>query len=467
MPYRYRRRRRIPRRRHQFYYRRRRHIRRGRRRFWRGRRYPPVRSSRPRRVQWLSIRGFEFLGIQGSEINFSLIPETDNKKAAWTIDIKNVATTNKEVIYFSKIIPPTDQFHNSCNDQWAGGLLSYWDFVGGFGQAEFTFRTLLLRAIFGFARISRKLEGFQYIKFIGYKFNFVRAPTISYLFLPEPHRGPNDYEKSLIHPANLLNTKGTIIVHSVKRTKCCKNPRFKKRADPTTYGWYDIEEFMNRRLTGYVWSVFDPNNPMGRNSKITNTLDSPVTNNWFQQKNEDKNIATYCPKWMNREEYDSIFVKRIDNAQADKLDQTWWDWVFEQEIDNQQVQCDYGKYSPFLEPIMPAPSPETLWFRYVFFFQLGGSTFGRNPPSYPVKETDVCTPCHSGCNACIYPEDLDAHGLLKKKAYERIIRSPQRTKKRAMALIARALRQRKRKRERRVTWADEKSEKRAKLVMGF
>nr|WBM82641.1 MAG: ORF1 [Torque teno polar bear virus 13] len=267
MPYR-RRRRRIPRRRSQFYHRRRRYIRRGRRRFWRGRRrYSTVRATRPKRIQWLSVRGFEFLGVQGSEINFSLVADNSDqpqKQAEWQIDIKNVAPSNKESIYLSKIIPPTYDFHNNCRDQWADQPLAYWDFVGGWGQAEFTLRSLLLRAIFGFARFSRKLEDVQFIKFVGFKFNLIRAPSIDYIFLPEPHRGSYDYEKSLIHPANLLNTKGSILVQSIKRTKCCRNPKFKKRADPTIYGWHDIEDFLNVRLTGYVWSIINLNNPIGR-----------------------------------------------------------------------------------------------------------------------------------------------------------------------------------------------------------
>nr|WBM82737.1 MAG: ORF1 [Torque teno polar bear virus 45] len=472
MPYR-RRRRRIPRRRSQLHYRRRRWIRKGRRRWhWRrGRRYSTVRVTRPKRIQWLSVRGFEFLGVQGSEIEFSLItdeqPNSPSKKGEWRIDMKNVAPSNKESVYLSKIIPPTYDFHNSCQDQWADLPLSYWDFVGGFGQAEFTLRSLLLRAIFGFARFSRKLEDVQYIKFIGFKFNMIRAPTIDYIFLPEPHRGSYDYEKSLIHPANLLNTKGAIIVNSLKRTKCCRTPRVKKRADPTIFGWHDLEDFLGVRLTGYVWSIIQMNNPIGRNSQITRNLKSPVTNNWFREKDSHKTISTFCPLWMNREKYDKVFVQTIDRAQSDQFNKNWYDWIFQQDIKDNQVDCDYGKYTPFVPPVTPAPQPQTLWFRYVFLFQVAGRTFGRTPPGYPVRETDVCEPCAPSCDACIYPEDLDKWGLLKEKAYKRIIRSPQRTKKRMVEIIARALRERKRKRERRVTFEDDQKNPKKRCFLGF
>ncbi|WCS65245.1 ORF1 [Grizzly bear anellovirus 8] len=468
MPYR-RRRRRIPRRRSQFHYRKRRWIHRRRRQFWkrRGRRSSTVRVSRPRHIRVLTIKGVEFLGVQGSSIDYTFVPDNTSEQGTWTIDIKNVAPCSKEVTYFSTIFPLSTEVKDSCQDKWNSKETCYWDFVGGFGQAEFTFRSLIYRTLLGLARFSSKLDGFQFIKFLGYRWTLMRARTIDYILLPEAHRGPNDYEKSLIHPINLLNTPGSVLVQSVNRTKCCRAPKVKKRAEPTIFGWHDIEEFMNVRLTGYVWSVIELDNPIGRNPNITKQLKAPYDNDWMNETNDPQNktIANYCPKWMNRVDYDKEFVTKVNGFQRSQKE-NWWDWS--QEATPTESKYKYGKQSPFLPTLYPAPFPQTLWFRFNFRFLLAGKTFGRTPPSYPVKETDVCVPCSAGCRACIDPEkDLDATGILKDKALARITRAPQRTKKRMVALLARLIRERKRRRARTVTWADEAQQKKPRFNWGI
>lgn len=462
MPYRSRwRRRRIPRRRHQLYHRRRRFWRRRRHRRYRGRRSPAVRATRPRRVVPLTVRGFEFLGVQGSTVDYNLAEGGEQSSGVqWIIDIKNVAPSNKEVDYFKQIFPLTTDTHNTCDDKWATSEACYWNMVGGWGQVEFTLRTLIFRALLGFARFSRLLTGFQFIRFTGYKWKMIRAPSINYLLLPEDHRSPGDYEKGLIHPANLLNTPGVVVVQSVERTKCCKSPMVRRRADPTIFGWHDLEGFLNERLTGYVWSVFNMDNPIGKNPNITKGLKAPITNDWINNTNHPQNqkISTYCPDWIVRDKYDKEFVTNVNNFQTSEAkNKAWWRWDTEN-TPEQSGKFNFGKYSPFVAPIEASRDPETLWFRYIFFFQLGGYTLGRRPPAYPVKESDVCIPCKSMCPACIYPEDTDKWGLLKKKAYERITGSPERGKRRMVEKLASIirLRNRQRRQRKRVRWADEK-----------
>ncbi|WCS65239.1 ORF1 [Grizzly bear anellovirus 6] len=468
MPYRYRwRRRRIPRRRHQLYHRRRRFWRRRRRRHYRGRRSPAVRAKRPRRIVNLTVRGFEFLGVQGSTVNYNYIEGQDSNPGQWAIDITNVAPSNKEVDWLSKIMPTTDATKNSCDDRWATTEACYWNMVGGWGQAEFTLRTLIFRALLGFARFNRLLTGFQFIRFSGYRWKLIRAPSLNYLLLPEDHRSPGDYEKGLIHPANLLNTPGTVLVESVERTKCCRSPSVRRKADSTIFGWHDLEDFLNVRLTGYVWSIINMDNPIGKNPNITKGLYAPISNNWMNATNDPQNqkISTYCPKWIVRDEYDSEFVKNVNNFQATNVNKkAWWKWDAEDQAKKTQTQFEFGRFTPFVAPIEASRDPEAFWFRYIFFFQLGGYTLGRQPPAYPVKESDVCTPCHTAdCSACIYPEDLTRWGLLKKAAYERITGSPERARRRMVAKLAKLIRLRQRKQRKRVRWADEEGKGVAKI----
>nr|WBM82748.1 MAG: ORF1 [Torque teno polar bear virus 48] len=461
MPYR-RRRRRIPRRRSQLHYRRRRWIRKGRRRWhWRrGRRYSTVRVTRPRHVRPLIVRGVEILGVQGSQVNFNLVEGnnagTDDQ---WVISIKNVAPANREVDYFSTIFPDSTSLNDSCKDKWNSKTTAYWNFVGGYGQAEFTFRSLVFRTILGLARFSSKLDGFQYIKFLGYHFTLMRTQHIDYVFFTEGHRGPRDYEKTLLHPLNLLNTPGSVLVQSLQRSKCCRTPRVKKRADPTIFGWHDIEDFLGVRLTGYVWSVIELDHPMGKNPNVTKDQEAPITNEWMNETNEgNKQISTYCPKWMNRVEYDKDFVDKIDKFQLQQK-QNWWDFDFEGSLTQ-----DHGNYAPFLPPMIAADTPQTLWFRYTFLFQIAGKSFGYRRVIWPLREADVCTPCfprrteayEETCDACIHPEDTDPHGQLKKSAFKRITGSPQYRKRRALAFLAHLIRQRRKRK--RVKWADQEKQ---------
>nr|WBM82650.1 MAG: ORF1 [Torque teno polar bear virus 16] len=482
MPYRrrYRARRRFTRRRHLFRYRRRRRwLPRRRRRFGR-RRSVPVRQYRPRKTTHLTVRGWEFLGQLGTEITYNWVPEDNEKpggEGKWSIDLTDVAPTNKEVVYLQTLIPDAPADYTRCSDRFAFRNTSHWDFVGGFGAARFTFRTLLIRALLGFARFSTSLKGWSFIKFKGFSFKLNRGKTIDYLFRASTHIGREDVETSLIHPASFLNLPFVKWVQSVFRTKCCKSPVVRRKPDISIYGWHDIEDFQNMLLARYEWTAFDPNNPLGKNPNITKQLKAPIKNDWMQETNANYSgnrgvvpqMSTYCPKWLNRKDYDSAFVNYINFCQQDqKTKRAWWEWDLENEEQANKQNWDkdtgLGRVSPFLPTLMPAERPETLWFQYIFKFQLGGAGIGRYPPSYPIREADTCGPCpnqsgcSAACDACIDPKkDLDSWGLLTKKAYERITRGPQRTKKRLVEKLARIIQLRRRKR-RRVHWADEEKE---------
>ncbi|WCS65227.1 ORF1 [Grizzly bear anellovirus 2] len=453
------RRRRFPRGRHFFYHRRYWRYPR-RRRFYRRKRTYTVRQTKPKWIKKLIVKGVEFLGVQGSYVEMRFDPgETEDTGGQWEINIRNIALTNKETSYWQKIFPLDNK--NNCGDKFQSEPVAYWDFVGGFGQAHFSLQDLIWRTIFGTARFSTTLERAQWIKFSGFKFDLIRAPTINYLFFAETTDKVETMKNPFLHPINLLNTPGTVQVYSIQRSKCCRSPRVRRRPDPTVAGWHDIEDFMPINLASYAWTVYNPNNPLGRNSKITKEIDSPIDNKWMNS-HAGKCLSNYCPPWADRVAYDSTFVNNISGIQTSHKN-NWWEWVFQKTYDAKkpQIQCAYGKNSPFLPPVIAADQPETLWFRFTFYFQIGGGTFGHQRQPWPVKETDTCTPCN--CNACINPkEDLDKDGLLKKRAFKRIISSDYTNKKRVLAKLAKLI-QLRRKRKR-VHWADEPN-KRPKLSM--
>nr|WBM82667.1 MAG: ORF1 [Torque teno polar bear virus 21] len=452
------RRRRIPRRRTKFRYRRW-----WRRPWWRRRRrgfrrHQTVRNTRPRYIKILHIKGVEFLGVLGSEVQMTYSKGQDDKQSVWEVNVRNMAPVNKEVSYWQQVFPVGT---NDCTDRFRDTALTYWDFVGGFGQAHFSLETLIYRMIFGFAKTNITLEAFQFIKFMGFRFVPQRAPSLSYLFLAETHRQEKDWEKGLLHPINLLNTPGTVIVNSTNRTHCCRSPQIKRKADPTIFGWHDLEDFMKVNLASYAWTYFNPNNPVGRNSQITKTLKSPINNHWMEES-RNKPLSSYCPDWADRARYDQEFVDTINKVQDTKdRGKNWWEWIQDITITNPDknpsVQCAYGKQSPFLPTVAVANTPETFWIRYDFWFQVGGKTPGYIRQPWPIKEADVCYPCKNNtCETCIDPErDLDRYGLLRKKAFQRIISSNDARKRRALEKLAKLVHKRNSKRKKRVSWADE------------
>ncbi|ASH99079.1 ORF1 [Pitorquevirus ursid7] len=458
----YRRRRRWPWRRHFVRYRRWRKPRKYWKRAWR--RYRSRRSKvrtvvqvQPRRRKLLVVTGWEILGVQGSQISYRVTPGDD---AESHIDIVNVAPSNKMVTYLHKMVPAAPS--NQCTDQWIATdqRPTYWDFVGGFGKAKFDLQSLILRNLLGMNRFSENIRGYTHIKFLRMKFQLVRGPTVDYLFRLQMHRAPFDLEDGLIHPAHFINMPFVTWVESVARSKCCKMKVLRRRAPTDLTGWYDIETFRNYELVTYQWTVFDPNNPLGKNPRITKNK-TWWDDSWMREKKTKKRITlNRTIEWANRVKYDQAFVKTIaENAGADDTDEpkppnetNWWEWIFGTNSDTK------GKNTPFLPSILPSSQVNTLWFRYKFYFQLGGSGISRDLQDWPIRETyDNNAPCTGGeCPYCIREGDLDDTGMLKEKAYERITRPPEHRKKKLVALLAKLIRERRKRK--RVRWADQREE---------
>ncbi|ASH99102.1 ORF1 [Giant panda anellovirus] len=483
MPTRYRRRR--YRRRPVFRYRRRRRWHRYRRPFRRRwhRRRRPVRylyQTQPRKRKIIVCRGWEILGIIGSHIEYKIEGEKGKEKPR--IYIQNPVPTNKQVVYMSFLIP--NGLNNKCDDTWQTrkewntkdstdlrpdkDSPTYWDFCGGFGFANFTFEGLILRNMLGFNRFSEDIRGYTWIRFLGFSFELIPAVDIDYLFRVEQHRGTQDWETNLLHPVNLLNMPFVTWVKSIKRSKCCKPVRLRRRPPPDLHDWYDIEGFRKLLLATYQWTVFDSNNPMGKNPNIT--IDNKKYTwwddswmrmaKWGSAKTAPKKPAkigiNQHLKWWDRGTYDTSFVTEINKGEGvtePTSEQNWWEWIWGLDPSKKSVG---GKTTPFLPPIMPSEHINTIWIRYKFKFQVGGSSIGRNGILWPIREADdsttLCNPEKEICEACIKEGDLDDTGILTEEAYKRITGSSKRKKRKLVEELAKSILKRKRKR---VRWEDE------------
>nr|UZV41779.1 MAG: ORF1 [Anelloviridae sp.]UZV41789.1 MAG: ORF1 [Anelloviridae sp.] len=459
---RYRRRYRRPWRRHFFRYRRRRRWpRRHWRRAWRRSRRPSkvlrIKQWQPRRRKLLVVQGWEILGVQGSEIEYEINQDLTEP----TIKIRNVAPSNKPVEYLSKMIP--QEIRNVCSEEWPDTSKNpqYWDFVGGYGWAKFDLQSLVLRNLLGMNRFSENIRTYTHIRFLKFKLQLVRGPTLDYLFRVQMHRGPYDWETPLIHPAHLLNMPFVTWVESIRRSKCCRMKVIRRHSPTDLSGWYDIEEFRKYELFTYQWTVFDPNNPMGKNPLYGKTLETDKwwNDDWMRNnssKNKKISDLNKLLDWADRGTYDSNFVSCINSNFIAQHTKSWWEWITGKEDCNSKK----GKTTPFLPPIMPSDKINTFWFRYKFYFQLGGASISRDLQQWPIRETsDNAHPCtkDTTCPYCIRQGDLDEDGLLTKEAYERITEPPEHRKKKLVAKLARLIQQR-RKRKRVHWWDDGKEE---------
>nr|UZV41781.1 MAG: ORF1 [Anelloviridae sp.] len=454
-------------RRHFFRHRRWRYPRRHWRRAWRRRyRRPRVRAiiqQQPRRKKILVVTGWEILGQIGSQLKYVY---DDNTKTP-RVEVINIAPMNKQVKYLMGMIP--QGLANTCSDTWTDGMKernegglgktgpTHWDFVGGWGYAKFDLQSLILRNLLGMNRFSENIRTYTHIKFLKFKIQLVPGPSVDYLFRIQQHRGPQDWEEPLLHPAHLLNMPFVTWVQSIKRSKCCRMKVLRRRAGTDLNGWYDMESFRNYELFSYMWSAFDPNNPLGKNpilpgdNKGASTTTKWWNDDWMRarQSSRDQKISINMKlDWTQRNTYDNNFVKSIDPEHLTNETTNFWDWLLGK-------SPPQGKSSPFVPPILSSEYVNTLWFRYKFYFQIGGASISREAISWPLRETtDNTVPCGvAGCPYCIKEGDTDEHGILKEKALERITESPERRKKRLVEKLSRALRQRRKRK--RITWWDE------------
>nr|UZV41770.1 MAG: ORF1 [Anelloviridae sp.] len=442
------------------YHRRRRYPRRHWRRAWRRYRRNRVRritQVQPRKKKYITVTGWEILGIIGSQLQY-IWNHTSNEGS---VQVRNVAPVNKQVDYLSFLIPPS--LGNVCDDTWDTGAtrghnrenITYWNFVGGWGYAKFDLQSLILRNLLGFNRFSESITGYTHIRFVKFKLDLVRGRDADYLYRLQMHRGPKDFEQDLIHPAHLLNMPFVTWVESIQRSKCCRHKILRRRPGTDLTGWYDIESFRNFELFSYMWTVFDPDNPMGKNPNLPN--DKKWWNDdWMRTfKKEDKIKENIKIPWTTRS-WDNTFVSKVNSQQTGQ--KTWWDWL----MGEQEFQSAHGKQTPFLPPLLPTQQVNTLWFRYKIVFQVGGGSITRVLQNWPIRETsDNAGKCSDpSCRACIKEGDTDDSGILTDEALERITESPEHREKTLVEKLTRIIRQRRKRK--RVRWWDSDTEEEEK-----
>ncbi|AYP28943.1 MAG: ORF1 protein [Anelloviridae sp.] len=388
-----------------------------RRRFWHRRRprTQVLTEAQPRKIRNINCRGWEILGKIGTVFTQGV--------NGWTVT--NMIKSNFKVTYLGKM------GISGANNVLEANTCDYNDFCGGWGGATFTFAGLVQRSRFGMAKFSDCFEGFPWIRFKGAKIELRQGREVSYMIKFTEHHGDfGEYSKEehWNTPGTLLNVPGSVIVLSLKDSRCCFKKRLKIRRPPGIEGWYDIDKFTNFILTTYMWTAFDPFDPLGPQPlkedgtplKTTEGTNIRLQNRWYNDSGQctggkEKNLP--LPLWTNRQKYDEKYV-------TDQTTNTsrWWNVLFDSSNKWYKPE-NYPKCAPFLPPWISTGGSETLWMRYIFFFQVGGGSLQNHVPVYPIHEVDdppVCTP---GCPAAIHSNDFDSGGILTDDALARITRT--------------------------------------------
>lgn len=358
------------------------------------------------------MRGWEILGRIGTVFTYN--------GGSWVAT--NLIKTNAKVGYLSKM------GISGANNNLEENSCEYSDFCGGWGGATFTFSGLVQRAIFGMARFSDCTDGFPWIKYLGGYVTMMQGREVSYLAKFSTHHGlADEYAKETkwVTPGALLNQPGTILVPSLKDSRCCRRKHLRLKPPPGIEGWYDKDKFVNFILVSYWWTAFDIFDPLGPQPlsstgepiKTNTGTNIRLQNNWFNDKlNCPAKGRPVIPYWTNRDTYDKKYVD--DKA---SLTVKWWNILFDSTTTWFNSE-NYPRCAPFLPPWITTGGSDTLWFRYKFYFQVGGSDLQNHVPQYPVHEVDDPPVCTQRCPARLDTEDFDSDGIITDRALERITR---------------------------------------------
>ncbi|BBE36946.1 hypothetical protein [Upsilontorquevirus viver2] len=355
------------------------------------RRYQVIKEGVPRKKVTVICRGWEILGVIGSQVQFTTLPSSSD-----AIQVRRNIKNNAKVDYLSKLINSTGSITN-CE---------FKDFCGGFGNASFTLSGLVQRNQLGMNRFSSRINERHWIRFLGGGLKFPPNNEIDFLFRASTHRPKEGTDREARdkwnHPAHLLNLPGTIIVESIKRTKCCRWKHMRFRPPTDFEGWYDLDQFKDFNLLTYYWTTIHLTNPMGL-APYTTTMSedrAPLKNKWWGP------TGSRSASWINRSEYDREFLSENETSWLQQL------WNF---VSSSQKRPKYG---PFCPSIYPSTEPQTLWFMYYFKFQIGGLNIDQRFQSWPVDEYTTPPP---DATEEIRGGELDASGWLCDDAFRRIV----------------------------------------------
>nr|WCZ58217.1 ORF1 [Torque teno Leptonychotes weddellii virus 1] len=418
-----------------FYWRRKYHRGHGR---WR-RRYPRQRTATvryypSRRRKRISVRGWEPLGniCPGDSAKAEATPYLD-------LDVEdyNIFESNSD--------------KNSA--QWHG----QW------GHHFFTFKSLLLRAKYYFNYWSGDWEGYDYLSFRGGYIWLPRMPSFSWMFYLDnsiqsnPKDGTGiperkyDSEKSWIHPGILLNRPGSrLMISTLQSRKGAFYRKLKVRPPAAWEGQYRMDVAQDFLLFHWGWTTVNLTSSFYdffcQRKKAATTADQCLQNPWFMGEGESFNQAQN--NWNNNEaKVNSLTVK--NNLLKFKYD-TRAAWInrklyVKSDCSNtgssDHIPGNFHNWGPFLPQnvLFDLSFGNSVYFRYKLYFKVSGDSLYRRLPSQPCKAS-VIPPCPGYTdNDCpeiqtrsilkkrkpptiydILPGDLDEHGILTERAYERI-----------------------------------------------
>nr|WCS65517.1 ORF1 [Torque teno Leptonychotes weddellii virus 1] len=343
-------------------------------------------------------------------------------------------------------------------------LYSGGQWSGTWGHHFFTFNALLQRATYYFNYWSSDWEGYDYLKFLGGTIWIPRMPYFSWMFAidssiqsnPKETDKPEDkykWEKTWVHPGILLNRPGSRLMLSSAQSHNRSFFRKLKVVPPAAWeGQYRMDIAKDFLLFHWFWTVcnmtasfFDfycqrkriPSEgsdtciqrPWFMGEKGTyahvNSMGDAANNAKTLKSNLDKRKGTVDSRsaWVNRKLY-----LKSDCVNTDKA--------------HNKIPSNFHNWGPFLPQsvILDSGTGNSIYFRYKLYFQVSGDTLYRRLPSKPCKDAVIPPAPGTSMDPCpeiqtrsilkkrprpktiydILPGDLDQHGILTERAYERI-----------------------------------------------
>lgn len=361
------------------------------RRAWRPRhrlRRQVIRTKRPKKTYTVYIRGYEPLGVIGSYVDFG------NAKAHWVVNNHWKASIFENYLDKSK-------------------TAQYKDFVGGWGNAQWTLDGLLSRIRKGFAEISMNISSFTSCKLVNITLYGIPLRDHEWVLTGQTHFSSDekDYKniQYWVHPLHLMLTPGRLYVPTFQK----KQKTFWKRKFYPPYEmsseWFDKHYFDTVLLFKYQWSVVELRNVMGFPEDAENYKDIVDNTEWFKQTTDDK--------WKH-----SCFDKT-----ANDQGNTIWNQIKSAFFGNvwTSLKSLYSgkktRNSPMFPPFYLNTAYETAGFFYRVKLLFTGHSFQTTTPGDVIE---VANPnCAGGANtsADLNSSDISEGGTISPRAFRRII----------------------------------------------
>nr|QYD02104.1 ORF1 [Torque teno felis virus] len=296
-----------------------------------------------------------------------------------------------------------------------GGGQGQW--TGTWGAHYFTLQNLLFRAKAYWNQFSEDWSSFDYIKFAGGTIYIPQtAPTTwmintdEYLQVKLIDYDPTNKEDQWVHPGILLNNPKTHIIFPPSVYRKRKFYRIKIKPPPGWKGFQRLPTASTYICFHWAWTwcnlnqaFFDPN--------YTQDTSKCEQQPWWAANN-------FLSKWVNRQKYSNCSSQTIDKSGGPflpcKYSQQECSLFFLYKLKFKAVGNSLWRQVPRnlsngdLVPAAPGPT------------DVGASTSRKTKRSRPIDLYDI------------WPGDLDSHGLIKRRAFERITGLGTRDKRRRL-----------------------------------